>query len=177
MDIYQEIRELLKQSISPTDQEHGPLVHELVLQLKPKASEALQIAALGHDIDRCVPERVKAENYASYDEYKEAHAKRSAEILTDLMRKHNFTEYMINTVHDIVSRHEVGGTPDSDVLMEADSIAFFKDTLSWYYNNRGKKKTIKKIRFMYDRLSPRGRKIVKDLDLGDFKPLFNEALE
>ena len=63
---------------------------EWLLKLKPDADEALQIAALAHDIERAIEKRkVKRKDYKDYDEFKNAHALNSANISVEITKKCN----------------------------------------------------------------------------------------
>ncbi len=53
----QKIHAIISKSRVPEDPVHAENVLEWVLKLKPDADEALQIAALAHDIDRAVEKR------------------------------------------------------------------------------------------------------------------------
>ena len=70
----------------PEDSIHSKNTLQWLLRLKPDADEGLQIAALGHDIERAIEERkVKRQDFEDYDAFKQAHARDSASILRKLM--------------------------------------------------------------------------------------------
>ncbi len=50
--VVEEIKAITKNAADKTEYGHSQSVWQWVLQLKPDADIALQIAALGHDIDR-----------------------------------------------------------------------------------------------------------------------------
>ena len=82
----QEIRVLIAGSKVPEDPRHAENTLKWLLKLEPGANEALQIAALGHDIDRAVEARiVQRADYADYDAFKAAYARNSAVILKEIM--------------------------------------------------------------------------------------------
>jgi len=150
------------------DPKHSKLVLEWVLRLKPDADEALQIAALGHDIDRAIERRrVKKENFKSYEEYKKEHAKESAKITCELLEKHSFEKSFVSKVRFLIENHEVGGSEEAEILKEADSLAFFNFDIYYYLKDRGNKKTKEKIRFMYERLSEKAKVLVNQVKFKD----------
>ncbi|MCH8014049.1 MAG: hypothetical protein IH823_04570 [Candidatus Dadabacteria bacterium] len=51
------IEEIIKKSSVPEDPIHSKNTLKWLLKLRPKADEALRIAALGHDIERAIEER------------------------------------------------------------------------------------------------------------------------
>lgn len=183
--VKEEIEKILENSdcANPTDREkdstHSRLVLKWVLKLKPGADEALQIAALGHDIDRAIEKRrVKKENFKDYEKYKKEHAKESAKIICEILKKHDFEENFINKVKFLVESHEVGGSKEAEILKEADSLTFFSFDISYYLKDRGSKKTKEKVRFMYERLSEKARKMVNQVKFKNkaVENLFKEAI-
>jgi len=184
--VKKEIEEILKNSDCTNladrekDPNHSKLTHEWVLKLKPNADDALQIAALGHDIDRAIEKRrVKKENFKDYDEYKKEHAKESAKITCELLEKHKFDKDFIKKVKFLIENHEVGGSTEVDILKEADSLSFFNWDIYFYLKDRGVEKTREKIRFMYKRLSQGARSLVGQVDFKDKKvaDLIKEAID
>ena len=80
------IDEIIVLSLYSEDIFHSINTLEWVLKLDPNADIALQIAALGHDIERGLEDRtVKARNYDTFDEFKQAHALNCAGILTEII--------------------------------------------------------------------------------------------
>ncbi len=70
----------------------GPIHDENTLQwlLRPDsdADEALQIAALGHDIERAIEDRrVKKAHFSNFEQFKATHARNSAAILREISVK------------------------------------------------------------------------------------------
>ena len=136
-----------------------------MLKLKPDADEALQIAALGHDIERVVQERkVRREDFPDYDRFKAAHANNSDEILKETMLGcGGADETLIQEVYDLVCRHEVGGGRRCDLLKDADGISFFEVNLPFYYQRNGPEETKRRCRWGYRRLSEKAKKIAGNL--------------
>jgi len=143
---------------------HNLRVHLKILELEPNASDALQIAGLAHDIDRAYKEKMaKQEDYPSYEEYKRQHAIRSAEIIGEILRNAKFDENVVRRVQDLVRNHEIGGDRESEILKAADSLVFFEYDVEAYLERSGEEATKKKIRFMYNRLSPEHKAMVKEI--------------
>jgi uncharacterized protein DUF4202 len=140
---------------------------------------ALQIAALGHDIDRAVPDRmIKKNDYANYDEYKKHHALNSAKIMGELLGEFEFDEKVIDKVKLLIENHEVGGEGDAEILKEADSLSFFEHALPFYINVHTQQETKDKIKFMYNRLSDNSKGLNKKLKFQDkqIKNLFKTTI-
>ncbi len=165
--VFEEISKITKNAADKTEYGHSQSVWQWVLKLKPDADIALQIAALGHDIDRSFEDyrKMKA-RYATYDEYKKAHALLSAKITCDILIKHNFDKATIDKVKHLIENHEIGGEGDVETLTEADSMTFFNN-LRHYRDTHTEKETIDKIKFMYKRLSAKAKKLVNQIKFKD----------
>lgn len=178
--VKREVGKLTKKSFVKEDYIHSQNVWKWTLKLKPDADIALQIAALGHDIDRSFPERrIKRENFESYDEYKKQHASVSAKIMNELLRKFNFDKKIIDKVGLLVENHEVGGKGDVEILKEADSITFFEYNLPFYRETHTLRETKDKIKFMYKRLSVKAQKLINQIKFKDefFSELIRESVK
>ncbi len=65
--VKKKIEKIIKNSLVPEDLIHSKNTLEWLLILKPDADEALQIAALAHDIERAIEERkVKRKDYQEF---------------------------------------------------------------------------------------------------------------
>jgi len=167
--VKREILSIIDRSPVEEDPAHARNTFEWVKRLDPACSPAMEIAALGHDIDRAIPERkVRREDFQDYDSFKKAHAENSARILREIMEKCRIEdETFINRVVELVEKHEFGGTPEADILKDADGISFFDVNLPLYYKRNGYDETLRRCTWSYRRLSERTRKIVKNLPFRD----------
>ena len=122
----------------PEDPQHAEKTLEWRFRLDPKADEALQIAALAHDIERAVTARkVRRSHYDNYDAFKAAHARNGADILGAILDECRVTKATADEACRLVTLHEVGGDPRSDLLKDADSISFFEVNMPLYYQREG----------------------------------------
>lgn len=168
-DVEKDIKETIKKSPIGSDSRHAELVLKWVLKLKPDADEALQIAALSHDIDRGVTGITESDlkDYSKIDEFKREHALRSAQFVGEILEKHQYPPEVIAKVKDLVGKHEVGGAGEADILKDADSIAYFEYNIPLYLERNGEERTRKKIRFMYSRMSGKAKEFVPTLQYDD----------
>ena len=159
------IEKVIAQSSVTEDPIHSKNTLNWLLRLKPDADEALQIAALGHDIERAVEERkVKRQDFEDYDAFKQAHARNSASILRDLMLNNRISDpKFVGDVHTLVCRHEVGGDPRSDVLKDADSLSYFDVNLPHFYRREGWEDTLDRCLWGYRRLSENGKAMLHEI--------------
>ena len=140
--------------------------------------DALQLAALAHDIDRATPERVRREDYPDYDAFKAAHARRGARLLRGILEDCGAGSAIVKETCRLVELHEVGGDPGSDLLKDADSISYFDVNLPLYFQREGWDETKRRCIWGYGRLSARGKKIIESMTYADEKltELLQEAI-
>jgi len=159
-------------SMSPYSEDifHSINTYEWVLKLKPGADGdiALMLSALGHDIERGLDDRgVKAAGYETFDEFKQAHALNSAEILVELMEECGIEQDIIDDVAHLVANHEVGGDERENILMYADVLSFFHVCLPLYFDRRGPETTKKRCVWGYKKLSEKLRKLLSEIEFID----------
>ena len=162
------IRALIAGSRVPEDPLHADNTLEWLLRLQPDAGDALQLAALAHDIDRANEEiKVKRADFDDYDAFKAAHARNGAEILRPILSACGVPGDIVDEACRLVEVHEVGGDPSSDLLKDADSISYFDVNLPLYYQREGWTETKRRSLWGYRRLSARARKIVENINYGE----------
>ncbi len=183
MSKFQEVKEEILKTLkkSPLDFEpvHAKLVHKWVLVLKPDASEALQIAALSHDIDRAITGITERDldDFSKIDDFKKEHSLRSAKFISEILTRYNYNQEVIDKVSDLVSKHEFGGDEESDILKDADSIAYFEYNIPSYLKRNGRDRAKEKIKFMYKRSPDKVKEIVEKLEFSDeVSSLVQEAI-
>ncbi len=179
--IKKEIESLLLNSpFGTVELEHSKRVLAWVLSLKPDADEALKIAALSHDIDRAITKITEKDlkDYSKIDEFKKEHSVRSAKFICDILKEHDYSQEIIDKVEHLVKSHEFGGDEESNILMDADSLAYFDYNISPYLKRNGGDRTKEKIKFMYKRLSAKAKKLVNQIKFNnrEIAQLVKEAI-
>jgi len=160
----QKIRLVVRGSRVPEDSRHADNTVEWLLRLEPHADDALQLAALAHDIDRAIEEtKVKRADFDDYDAFKAAHARNGAEILRPILTACGVERHIVDEACRLVEVHEVGGDFHSDLLKDADSISYFEVNLPFYYQREGWNEAKRRSSWGYRRLSPRAKEIVKHI--------------
>ncbi len=160
----QKIRAVIAGSRVPEDPRHADNTLEWLLRLKPDAGEALQLAALAHDIDRAIEEvKVRRADFEDYDAFKAAHARHGAELLRPILATCGVAGDIVDEACRLVEVHEVGGDPEADLLKDADSISYFDVNLPLYYQREGWAESKRRSLWGYQRLSVRARKIVENI--------------
>lgn len=176
----QRIRAIVAESKVPEDFRHAENTLEWLLRLDPQADQALQIAALAHDIDRAVEDqKVHRADFDDYDSFKAAHARNGAKILRAILDKCGIAKSTADEACRLVTLHEVGGDPCSDLLRDADSVSFFEINLPLYYQREGWEETKFRSIWGYRRLSARMKKFVKKISYQDevLTRLLKEAIQ
>ncbi len=160
----QKIRLYIAHSGVSEDPRHADNTLKWLLYIEADAGDALQLAALAHDVERASGEvKLRREHFDDYDVFKTAHAHKGAEILRSILTSCGVEWDIVNETCRLVAAHEVGGDPRSDVLKDADSISYFDVNLPLYYEREGWTETKRRSRWGYRRLSPRAKEIVKHI--------------
>ena len=160
----QQIRAVISRSRVPEDPRHADNVLEWLLKLKPDADEALQIAALAHDIDRADEQtKIKRADFENYDQFKAAHAHHSATILKQILSECQVDPSIIDNACQLVEQHEVGGDSRSDLLKDADSISYFDVNMPLYFQREGYEETLKRCIWGYQRLSQKMKAVCQNI--------------
>ena len=108
---------------------HLARTREWVLVLDPQAGEALEIAAVIHDIERAFPaddDPFDPTAPPGADGYEEWHQQRSADIGERWLREQHAPEELTADVGALIRVHESGGSPRADLLQAADSLSFLE---------------------------------------------------
>ena len=173
------IRAVIAGSKVPEDPRHAENTLEWLLRLDDKSDQSLQIAALAHDIDRAVEARkVRRSDYDNYDTFKAAHARNGANILRAILDECGLADSIAEEACRLVTFHEVGGDPRSDLLKDADSISYFDIKMPLYYQREGWQATKRRCIWGYRRLSARMKEIVENMTYEDetLRRLLKEAI-
>jgi kynurenine formamidase len=104
-----------------------------LLVLDPGASEAAQIAAATHDIERAYPDKsADWDSAVSWDsqEYNRWHQDRCADMVLIGLRERGAEEDLAEAVAALVRVHEDGGWPEADLVQAADSLSFLETMVS-----------------------------------------------
>jgi hypothetical protein len=175
----QKIRAVIAGSKVPEDSRHAENTLDWLLRFEPDADEALQIAALGHDIERALEARkVKRDDFPDYDAFKAVHARNSAEILKGIMEDCGVPQGTASEVCLLVCGHETGGDHRADLIKNADGVSYFHVNMPLYYQREGWEETKRRCIWGYGRLSPRMKEIVENMSHSDEKlmKLLKEAI-
>jgi hypothetical protein len=115
--------------------EHLLAARKWAIRLRPHASAELRLAALVHDAERYFPGGpTNTPRYFDEPGYLFTHSMRCAEFVDSFLASvdgvDGVDEDFRYRVRSLVTRHEVGGGTEADILQAADSLSFL-ETLSW----------------------------------------------
>ena len=162
------IKLIIEGSSVPEDLHHADNTLKWLLHFEPEADEALQIAALAHDIDRAIDEtKVKRSDFQDYNAFKAAHARNGAKILRPILNAFDLGQDVVEEACRLVTCHEVGGDPRSNLLKDADSISFFDVNLPLYYEREGWQEAKQRSIWGYRRLSSQAKEALKNITYHD----------
>jgi len=181
---------LIMQSVEG-EKDHALAVLNWVLVQNPKASLALRLAALFHDVDRLVnPTKGGGfkgkRNSKAYIRHKRNHARRSAEFIAPRLRECGFEDDVVKRTVFLITHHDDPGLKIEDIhdcelhqLVAADTFAFFTSIAPKLYEAEGKERTRDKIRFMVDKLPDSSRQLLWEYPLAmkGFESLKNDVIK
>lgn len=134
-----------------------------IKKLNPDASDALILAAITHDIERAFDEGRKPPSPefkgAKWDDpvYNRWHSERSAKFVKEFLEKEEAGPKLIQKVIDLIKQHEFGGTPEADLLRDADSLSFLEINVPVFISMVPKKlskaEVREKLNYMFNRIT------------------------
>lgn len=159
-DLYQKVVDFVNGAFLRLGDDHNIRHFERTVHwlktLKPDADEAFLIAAYAHDIERAFREADVAQllndpNRAFDDkEYVELHSNKGAKIVGVFLRKEEAPADLIERVEELISRHEVGGSEDQNLLKDVDSLSFFENNIGHFVTQKVAEHNKEKIRAKFD---------------------------
>lgn len=166
-NIYKKVEQFVIDTFTKAGDDHG-IKHSLrtvhwIKILKPDADEALLVSAIAHDIERGF------KNYQNYSHIKKAdkgfrsdehlirHQNESAKIVAEYLQQIGAKKEFIERVKMLISKHEIGGNDDQNLLKDADSISFFENNVNLFVSKRvgetSKEKVKDKFDWMFNRIT------------------------
>lgn len=97
-----------------------------IKQLDSDVDLALQVAAYGHDVERAFNKNENKKKYLIYDNPRDLtkHQEDSGQVMYEFLIRQGVEKKFAKKVKEAISRHEVGGTEDQNLLKDADSISY-----------------------------------------------------
>jgi len=168
--IINQIEEYLRKTItSPQILSHHLRTRDYLLILDPNISLEAKVAALTHDLERQFPNPVPFPERIDDQKYLLAHGKSSAKVVIDYLRSQKF-RLNYKRLEQLITNHEVGGDPESDLIRDADSISFLEVVAPYFLKKHGKEEAKDKLSYMFKRIeNPQAKKLAR--------PLYQKAMQ
>jgi hypothetical protein len=144
----------LSRPLVAADYDHAIDTWQWMLRLDPKASRAVQLAALFHDIERLESEPDRRVEHASpeHQALERAHARKGAEMASRVLGEVGLDAATCARVAEIIIARSRRDT-DVDLLNDADALSFFSLTSAGYADYFGPDQTRRKVFSTLRRLS------------------------
>ena len=145
----------LSKPLVRADYNHAIDTWQWLLRLDGSASVAAQLAALFHDVERLVTEAdERIEQLApDYQEFKDAHARRGAEMTDHILAGCNVPQAIRERVSQIITAHErQSGDAEVSALNDADALSWFSLNSPGYAGYFGPEQTRKKLAYTWNRM-------------------------
>jgi hypothetical protein len=151
-----------------------------LIQLRPDADEALQIAAYAHDIQRAfveddMPDTIKNSPGGFKDkELMANHQNDGGEMMKKFLLDNGADQSLAERVDYLISKHEVGGDKDQDLLKDADSVSYFETNVDHFIEKAvpefGYEKVRDKFDWMFNRITSKRAKEIA-------KPMYDDSIK
>jgi hypothetical protein len=162
------------------DYDHALDVWQWLLRLDPRASVAVQLAALLHDIERLEAEAERrVEHHArDYQAFKDAHGRRGATQAAALLRAAGVPEPVVCRAARLIATHERQSHAGEQALLnDADALSFFAFNSAGFADYFGVEHTRRKVAYSLARLRGPARRYLDCIRLRpDIRALLHELL-
>ena len=121
-------------------------------RIAPGSPEAVRLATLTHDMERAFPGPDQPV-LTSFDdpEYLAAHSQRSARIVGAWLRVQGAAAETVREVEELIRVHEVGGSPEANLVQAADSLSFLDCNIDLFLGMvRSGKRSVQEVRRKFD---------------------------
>jgi hypothetical protein len=117
----------------PYNREHLVRSLEWLDRLRPGLREPVRLATLTHDMERAFPGPDSPPMKSLDDpEYERLHSERSARIVSEWLREQGADEPVVLDVEQLILSHEVGGSPEADLVQAADRLSFLETNVDLF---------------------------------------------
>jgi hypothetical protein len=150
----------LEKPLVRADYDHALDAWQWALRLEPKASLALQVAALCHDIERLAsePDERIEQRAPDYQAFKDAHAGAGATMAAALLDAAGVDETTRDRAVTLIAAHErPRGDVELELLNDADALSFFSLNSPGFLAYFGPEHARRKVAYTLRRMTPWAR--------------------
>jgi len=135
-------------------------------RLEPHPSEALILAAWGHDLHRWrLPRDSQAMTTAGYHKWRRAQAVLSSDEVSKILKTEGIQDSEIGRVRDVILKTRFPDDPDSRILEDADCLAFIELKLESYLSEWDEAKTVRILKGTLEKMTPKAREFALKIPL------------
>lgn len=143
-----------------------------VKRLAENPSESLLLAAWGHVLDRwTLPRNSHPQKYpmttAGYHKWRKALDLISADATEKILRGEGVAEETVARVRELILKKKFPSDPDSQILEDADCLAFLELKLEGYLEAWDEAKTVRILRGTLEKMTPRAREMAVQIPLSE----------
>ena len=160
----------------PKEQAHAELMTEWVQRLDPDADDAQLVAARAHHLRRwALPRTDYPEGRAGYLRWRAAQGKRHAAEVADIVTAVGYDDAFAAEVSAIVAKQGLSTDPRVQTHEDALCLVFLETQFEALANKLGDDHMVEVLAKTLAKMSPAGRRVAQDLDLGDRAAALLEA--
>lgn len=162
--------------VRPKEQAHAELMTEWVQRLDPDADDAQLVAARAHHLRRwALPRTDYPEGRAGYLRWRAAQGKRHAAEVADLVTAVGYDDAFAAEVSAIVAKGGLATDPRVQTHEDALCLVFLETQFDELADKLGDDHMVEVLAKTLAKMSPAGRRVAQDLDLGDRAAALLEA--
>jgi len=124
----EKVKQFVNKSLDGKSNAHYERTVYWMKKLNPEADEASLIAAYSHDIERILRIKDKIKEFDK-DDILVQHQVKGGEIMFDFLIKNGASKSLAKKVQDLISKHEVGGTENQNLLKDSDAISLLENNV------------------------------------------------
>lgn len=160
----------------PKEQAHAELMTEWVQRLDPDADDAQLVAARAHHLRRwALPRSDYPEGRAGYLRWRAAQGKRHAAEVADIVTEVGYDDAFAAEVSAIVAKQGLSTDPRVQTHEDALCLVFLETQFEALADKLGDDHMVEVLAKTLAKMSPAGRRVAQDLDLGDRAAALLEA--
>ncbi|WP_419846967.1 DUF4202 domain-containing protein [Candidatus Poriferisocius sp.] len=160
----------------PKEQAHAELMTEWVQRLDPDADDAQLVAARAHHLRRwALPRTDYPEGRAGYLRWRAAQGKRHAAEVADIVTAVGYDDDFAAEVSAIVAKQGLSTDPRVQTHEDALCLVFLETQFEALADKLGDDHMVEVLAKTLAKMSPAGRRVAQDLDLGDRAAALLEA--
>jgi len=135
-------------------------VYDWVERLNPSAAEPVRLAACSHTLRRWeIPRNRHRMDIGGYHQWRAATAAHAAEAAAETLKRVGYSDAIIREVKRIINGHRHPSDPDTQLLEDADVLAFLEIKLEDYLTRWDEAKVRRILEGTWSKMSPAARQM------------------